>query len=370
MRMKVRPRFCQTVTTATATSAQSRVLSRTAGSWSSARATAAGRPAGSAACRRSATPPRPTWRPSTRRTCGRRRCPRSRWCASTASPSPSAMPTGTVSTRTSSVTLKLSRKSRDVEHVAVLVEADVRARQPRERRRAVEAQRSCARTVEDEHAEDDAATGAPAGSRGPALARRGGAGAGAGGERPRRRARPRGRLSCVRPGRRSRRRTRAARAGRSSRRTGSPSAGRRVVRVLADDHELPVVEPAHDVALVAERLDDGDRRAASPPSARSAGARGARRSRPSSSPRRSTAARERGRERDARRRGAHGDARRRRATTSPVTVFIGGLPMKRATKRLAGRVVDVLGRPDLLQRAVGRGPRCDGPSSSPRPGRG
>ena len=60
---------------------------------------------------------------------------------------------------------------------------------------------------------------------------------------------------------------------------------------------------------------------------------------------------ERGRERrrcpGARRRGSPSTR-----STPPATVFIGGLPMKRATNRLAGRVVDVLGRADLLEHAL------------------
>ena len=65
--------------------------------------------------------------------------------------------------------------------------------------------------------------------------------------------------------------------------------------------------------------------------------------------------------------------RRRRVPFCEATVaasrFIGGVPMKPATNRFAGVVVEPLRRVDLLQHARGSSPRRGRPSSSPRPGR-
>ena len=49
---------------------------------------------------------------------------------------------------------------------------------------------------------------------------------------------------------------------------------------------------------------------------------------------------------------ARSAARRSRPSTVPSSRFIAGEPMKSATKRLDGRIVDLVGRADLLQLAI------------------
>ena len=184
--------------------------------------------------------------------------PRSCWCASTASPRPSAMPTGTVMNAKQERRLHAVDELLRREDVAVLVEADVLARQPRERRVAEEAevhvvhQRPEHEDAEDHERRDQQQVG---------EARARGAGFGAGGRRDRCLASlgRRAATSGPRPGRRSRDRTRATRGGRRRGRWCSPRGGG-LVRVLAHDHELLVDEPADHVALVTERLDHGHQR--------------------------------------------------------------------------------------------------------------
>ena len=115
----------------------------------------------------------------------------------------------------------------------------------------------------------------------------------------------------------------------------SPSAGVAASASTLRDHQLAVAEAADDVLLVAERLDHGDGRGDAR-RRRGAGARAARRARPRSTPGRrgrstSLGERELG--------AGHSDAQGiGLADDDPApTVFIGGLPMKRATKRFAGR---------------------------------
>ena len=83
-----------------------------------ARATAAARPAGSSACRRSPPPPPPTWRPSTRRTCGRCRCPELLVREHRERRARARCPMGTVRSANRNVILRLSKKSLRREDVA------------------------------------------------------------------------------------------------------------------------------------------------------------------------------------------------------------------------------------------------------------
>ena len=132
---------------------------------------------------------------------------------------------------------------------------DVGARQPGERRVAEEAEVHVVhQRPEHEHAEDQRATGSAAGSASPRSRRRRRRRAGR--ERDARR-RPR---SGADPRARTRRRTRAARRRRRRGASVLSSAGAASCGVLTHDHELLVGEAAHDVALVAERLDHAHRR--------------------------------------------------------------------------------------------------------------
>ena len=156
MMMNDRPRFCQIVTPATATSAHF-------GSSSGDRAAVAAQPVVEQADLRVQQRERDQRRdrdrgrrPSTRRSCGTRVIPRSFWCASTASPRPSAMPIGTVSSTNSTVTFKLLVNSSRRQDVLVLRDAHVRTRQVRERRRAVQPEPEVLHErIEDERAEHD-----------------------------------------------------------------------------------------------------------------------------------------------------------------------------------------------------------------------
>ena len=209
--------------------------------------------------------------------------------------------------------------------------------------------------IEDEDAEDQRATGseqqvaepAPrAGDVALATARLGDRGAG----RP-----PARRRHGVDPVAGRRDRTRAASsASARSRCTPSPAAGTSAASRWRDDHQLAVVEPADDVALVAERLDHRRPSPAARPSSPSAQVLGPHADHDLARARAVDGARERGGS-GAPPPGSSTDERlavaRRRARS---TVFIGGLPMKRATNRFAGRVVDLLRRPDLLEHAVAR----------------
>ena len=110
---------------------------------------------------------------------------------------------------------------------------------------------------------------------------------------------------------------------------------RRLVGVLAHDHQLLVGEAAHDVAFVPQRLDHADRCAAMPSSVGEAQVLGPHADHHLVDPGRLEVLDQLGGHRHS---PAGSCATRPPSTRSmvPVTVFMGGLPMKRATKRLAG----------------------------------
>ena len=284
------------------------------------------------ACRRSPMRPRPTSRPSTRRSCGRCHPPRAAGTRAPRVRGRAAIPAGTVMIANATVVFRLFEELRRRQHVLVLVEADPRLRQTGERRRAVEAEVEVAEErIEDEDREDQQ-------RRQQQQV----------GELHPLRAPPRGPHGSIRSSVRARR-TRAAGAGAAESCTAAPSPGTASSDGDAHDHHLAVVEPADHVPFVAERLDHGDggreRAAVALERRRSRGARVARRARQRSHPRRAP-----------RRRAAQGAGPALPATVTrvaddlPVTVFIGGLPMNRATNRLAGRSYTSCGGPTCWSR--------------------
>ncbi len=131
-----------------------------------------------------------------------------------------------------------------------------------------------------------------------------------------------------------------------------PGCRRGVVGRLAGDHHGAVAEPADDVTFVAERFHDDDlgredavrpeQHVLGPDADHDVGDVALPRARAASSAGSATTAP--GKE--------TAGAPSAPGTTLPGTVFIGGVPMKLATNRFAGRVVDLLRRPDLLEHTV------------------